>query len=199
MEKKSEAKRNLILTRARQVFVRKGFANVTMKDIIEECGISRGGLYLYFQSVDEIFMQVIDTHNQSKLKETKLHINDNFGDASFHQLLDEYLERQKQRLLNLDNSLLVAMYEYRFANRDIFHKKFFHNQFITTKNVVLDIINYGVEKGVVICADAEALAAGVVLHIEGVSMLAVAAGVAPEFVDSQISFIRDVILRGGFQ
>ena len=59
MEKKSDKKREFILLKAKQVFIRSGFASVTMKDIIEECGISRGGIYLYFTSVDEIFMQVI--------------------------------------------------------------------------------------------------------------------------------------------
>ena len=191
MDRKSETKRSLILLKARQVFVRKGFAAVTMKDIIEECGISRGGLYLYFQSVDEIFMQVIDTHNQSKLKETKQYISE---DKSFEQLIDEYLEKQKRRLLNLDNSLLIAMYEYRFANRDDFHKEFFRNQFINTKNVVLDILNYGAAKSALKPSDTEVLAAAVVLHIEGISMLAVAAGVSEDFIAIQIEFVRSMIL-----
>ena len=191
MDKKSNAKRNLILERAKQVFTRKGFAGVTMKDIIDESGISRGGLYLYFQSVDEIFMQVIDTHNRTKLKETKQYISE---DKSFEQLIDEYLGKQQRRLLNLGNSLLIAMYEYRFANRDDFHKEFFHNQFTNTKNVVLDILNYGVEKGEVLNKDTDNLAAAVVLHIEGISMLAVSAGVSGEFIEKQVEFIKSMIL-----
>ena len=192
MDKKSDAKRNLILLRARQVFTRKGFAGVTMKDIIDECGISRGGLYLYFQSVDEIFMQVIDTHNRSKLSETKQYISE---DKSFEQLIDEYLNKQKRRLLNLGNSLLIALYEYRFANRDDYHKEFFRNQFINTKNVMLDILNYGVEKGAISHPDTGSLASGVVLHIEGISMLAVAAGISHEFIEKQIEFIKGMIIK----
>ena len=37
----------------------KGFKKVTMKDIVEACEISRGGLYLYFNSTNEIFMEVL--------------------------------------------------------------------------------------------------------------------------------------------
>jgi len=191
MDKKSDAKRNLILERARQVFTRKGFALVTMKDIIDECGISRGGLYLYFQSVDEIFMQVIDTHNRSKLKETKQYISE---DKSFEQLIDEYLDKQKKRILNLGNSLLIAMYEYRFANRDDYHKEFFKKQFLNTKNVVLDILNYGAEKGEISHNDTDSLAAAVVLHIEGVSMLAVSAGISGELIEKQVEFIKRMIV-----
>ncbi len=69
MSARSEEKRAFILSKAKQVFMRKGFSAVTMKDIIEECNISRGGLYLYFKSVDELFIQVIITHNEAKLRE----------------------------------------------------------------------------------------------------------------------------------
>ena len=54
----AEKKKELILERAKKVFLEKGFANVTMKDIIEACGISRGGLYLYYSSTREIFLTI---------------------------------------------------------------------------------------------------------------------------------------------
>ena len=71
MAKKSLEKRNLILERAEQVFSKKGFSAVTMKDIIDACNISRGGIYLYFNSTDEIFMEVIKSHHQTCMQKTK--------------------------------------------------------------------------------------------------------------------------------
>ena len=68
MAKKSLEKRNLILERAEQVFSKKGFSAVTMKDIIDACNISRGGIYLYFNSTDEIFMEVIKLDNRNSCK-----------------------------------------------------------------------------------------------------------------------------------
>ena len=55
MSDKSAQKKKLILETARTVFSLKGYRGVTMKDIVEACGISRGGLYLYFSSTEEIF------------------------------------------------------------------------------------------------------------------------------------------------
>lgn len=52
MGEKSVQKRKYILEKAREVFVEKGFKSVTMKDIVEACEISRGGLYLYFESTE---------------------------------------------------------------------------------------------------------------------------------------------------
>ena len=71
MADKSLKKRNLILDCAEKVFSQKGFSVVTMKDIIEACNISRGGIYLYFSSTDEIFMEVIKSHHQTCMQKTK--------------------------------------------------------------------------------------------------------------------------------
>ena len=50
MGEKSVQKKRYIVETARKVFVEKGFKKVTMKDIVEACDISRGGLYLYFEN-----------------------------------------------------------------------------------------------------------------------------------------------------
>ena len=39
---------------AREVFAKKGFLTVTMKDIVDACQISRGGLYLYFDDTQQL-------------------------------------------------------------------------------------------------------------------------------------------------
>ena len=192
MDKGSPKKRNLILSKAKQVFIRKGFASVTMKDIIEECNISRGGIYLYFQSVNEIFMHVIDMHNKQKLKETKKYITE---DKSFDQLIDEYLDKQKNRLMNLNNSLLIAMYEYRFAHQDDYHKEFYYNQFMYTKNIVIEILRYGVKKGDISTSKIDDLAVSIVFQIEGISMLVTSTEVSKEFIDKQIEFIKQMIFH----
>ena len=59
MGDKSEKKRKFIIDTARQVFSVRGFKNVTMKDIVDACGISRGGLYLYFHDTEEIFSEIL--------------------------------------------------------------------------------------------------------------------------------------------
>jgi AcrR family transcriptional regulator len=64
MGDKSLQKRKYILETARKVFMEKGYKNVTMKDIVEACDISRGGLYLYFGSTAEIFMEVLKMETQ---------------------------------------------------------------------------------------------------------------------------------------
>ncbi len=58
MSDKAERKKKLIRETAREVFIRKGFKDVTMKDIAQTAGISRGGLYLYYSSTEELLLDV---------------------------------------------------------------------------------------------------------------------------------------------
>ena len=59
MGKKSDLKQEYILEQAQRVFAQKGFKDVTMKDIVTACNISRGGIYLYFNNTSEIFEAVL--------------------------------------------------------------------------------------------------------------------------------------------
>lgn len=190
--KKSDKKRELILLTAKKIFIKKGFVAVTIKDIAEECNISRGGIYLYFQSVDEIFLNVILLHSEQKFKEAQNHLLEN---KSFYILIDDYFEKQKKRLLNINNTLLIAMYEYRFAHKNDYDKEFFHNQFLNTKSIVLNLLNYGVEKCNISPNELENLATTIVFYIEGISMLGTATGISKEFINSQIEYIKNLIFK----
>jgi len=193
--KKTAKKHDFILSKAKQVFIRKGFASVTMTDIIEECGISRGGIYLYFSSVDEIFLQVLLMHNKQKEKDEKI----NYATPKkFVQLMDEYFDKQKKRLLNMDNnSFLMAMHEYRFVHRNDQNKDFFHTQFLETKEPILEMLHCGVEQGYILAHNVEDLAVCIMFFIEGISTMAVSTGVSETTIDSQTRFMKDMILNSG--
>lgn len=51
-------RREEILAAAERVFVRKGIMSSTMEDIAREAELSKGALYLYFQSKDELFLTI---------------------------------------------------------------------------------------------------------------------------------------------
>lgn len=59
-QKGSETKR-LIKEQAYKLFAIRGFKDVTMKDICEITGLSRGGLYRHYDSTDQIFSEIIET------------------------------------------------------------------------------------------------------------------------------------------
>src|SRR5947209_20386256 len=55
----SEIRRNQILDAATKVFVRQGFQHARMDDIVEESGLSKGTLYWYFKSKEDIINAIL--------------------------------------------------------------------------------------------------------------------------------------------
>ncbi len=55
----SEIRRNQILDAATTVFVRLGFQHARMDDIVEESGLSKGTLYWYFKSKEDIINAIL--------------------------------------------------------------------------------------------------------------------------------------------
>lgn len=190
-EGKRKAKYDLILEKARLVFCRKGYSNVTMKDIIDECGISRGGIYLYFNSVDEIFKQVVITRERNKTEEIRKQIQLN---VNFLELLDAYLLTQKRRLLNMSDSLLRAMYEYNFTNTTAEDFELREAQVDGIRNTISDILSLGVRQGYVNEAMLDIMKDHMMFIIEGLSVYALLGGLTEENVDTQFHHIKEMAL-----
>jgi AcrR family transcriptional regulator len=190
MTPKSEKKKELILTKAEEIFIKKGFTTVTMKDIIEESQISRGGIYVYFSSVDEIFKEVVTKHNKFKIDTVKIDIDNN---KSFDNLVDTYFDGQKKRLLNMDKSLKTAMMEFFLAHKDNYSRKFILSQFCDATNMMLEILRYGVNYDKKLDVHLIPLAENVMLFIDGISTLSLLAGLSEELIDRQFLYVKKTI------
>lgn len=191
MSSKTDEKRERILAKAEQVFIRRGFNGVTMKDIIEECNISRGGIYLYFNSVDEIFMDVVKRHNQLVLENVKVNVQ---GSTDFEGMIDSYFLIQKERLLNMENSLLLAMFEFFIAHKHEADKDFFSGTFTNLENRILEILKRGVEIGSLKEDQIQILAGNILYCIKGLETLAMSSGVAEALLDTQFDFCKRIII-----
>src|SRR5215831_8342825 len=60
--------RQRILMAAIQLLAQKGFANVSMNDIVEVSGVSKGGVYWHFKSKDEIVQAIFDFFFDAQLQ-----------------------------------------------------------------------------------------------------------------------------------
>jgi AcrR family transcriptional regulator len=56
----SEERKGQIMNAAEGVFTRKGFSDARMDDIAEETGLSKGTLYLYFKSKEDLVIAILD-------------------------------------------------------------------------------------------------------------------------------------------
>lgn len=62
----SEQRRAQIIEAATTVFAKFGFSKARMDDIAKESDLSKGALYLYFKSKEEIFEKILDNFFQSE-------------------------------------------------------------------------------------------------------------------------------------
>lgn len=194
-EEQRKTKEGMILDSARLVFCRKGYLDVTMKDIIEECGISRGGIYLYFSSVEEIYRAVVARRNKSKFEAIRKSIEE---DVEFFSLLDSYFETQKDRLLHMENSLLRSMYEYLFSRTGGKDQEFRSSQLENIRSSVLEILRLGVHQNVIQDNNIAALASNFMFVIEGLSVLALIGGLTEQDLDEQFSLMKSMLKQEGW-
>ena len=190
IEEKKRQKREAILESAKVVFSKKGLIDATMQDIIEECGISRGGIYLYFQSVDAIFLEVLQQRSQRRFNEVRAMIKAN---ASFETILTKYFEDHKYRLLHsISDSMLRATYEY-YTHKSVETSSLQQTQLTETKRTIQEIFQVGVAQGVIADRNLEAIAENYMFVIEGLGILALTGHIQEEQIDHQIQVMRTLL------
>lgn len=190
MGDKSVQKKKYIVEKAREVFQKNGYKAVTMKDIVEACEISRGGLYLYFANTKELFEAVLEQEfaGVSGLLETAA-----AEDATPGEVMLIYLSNQKKEILKQSNNLSAAIYEYLFENKlseyDSPVRKCFDNNVDELEKLIKD----GVEQEWMICDDPAAAARNIAYIIEGLKITAQTIGLTADEIDKEIEYIMSTL------
>ena len=186
MGEKSFQKKKYILETARKVFMEKGYKNVTMKDIVEACDISRGGLYLYFNSTAEIFREVLHMESEEADDVFSDSIRE---DATATEILALFLKEQKKELLSKKDNLAIATYQYYFGEDVPKKDNILKRQFDSAVKIIEKLIETGVENGEFYCEDCRSAARNIMFLLEGLKISALTIGVTPEMVDRELLFI----------
>ncbi len=186
MGEKSVQKKKFILETARKVFVEKGFKKVTMKDIVEACDISRGGLYLYFDSTSQIFLEVLKLESEEADDVFSGSIHE---DATAADILILFLQEQKKELLRKEDTLTQAIYEYYFAFHPTKNDNVLKKQFDSAVKIMEMLIQTGVESGEFYCEDCKGMARNIMFVLEGLKICAQTIGITAETVDREIAYI----------
>lgn len=195
MAEKSTKKRDFIIERSYAVFAKRGYTAVTMQDIVSACEISRGGLYLYFTSIEEIFTAVIaaDIAGRGESGEALP------ASASTSDILALFMKEQKKEILRKKKSLLFAIYEYYFSlhitqvklsAKDNFLKKQFETAVLILENLIRD----GVLAGEFFCDDPRSTATNIMYTIEGLKITARTSGISEAAVDKQLIYIMQGLI-----
>lgn len=175
-----QRRKQQILEAAERVFTRKGYEETTLKDIVEEAKMSRGWIYLYFQTKEEIFEALIEKFDEENTKER----NDQLKHAStiWEAILAD-LNRHKMDLAAPSKSIVPAIYEYFISGwRDKRRRNLLASRYEKLP-AFAQLLQKGVERGEFVPAlPVELIAKIISSHIDGILTHTLAVG--PERADS---------------
>lgn len=131
-----------ILQAAKTVFCRKGFEPTTMQDVVEESGMSRGGVYQYFPST-EAMMQALLDQNSVEFKEyidSLIRRHEKMWDIL--QIYFKNLEEENTQPFS------IVIYEYFVTGwRNRQRKEYLRRRYLTGKKIFRRIFEEGVKRG----------------------------------------------------
>ncbi len=186
MGAKSEQKKTYILEVAKKVFIEKGFRTVTMKDIVEACEISRGGLYLYYNNTAEIFRDVLKMEAGQTDEGLEEQLSE---DATATEILTVFFKAQKAEILATKGSLIMAIYEYYFDYKDCGLDNVLQKQFEVGTEIIRNLIELGIENGEFVCAYPELEAKNMMYAIEGLKIMGQTTDLEADELDREMAYL----------
>jgi AcrR family transcriptional regulator len=188
----SEERKNQILQAAMTIFSRMGFHDARMDDIVVESGLSKGTLYWYFNSKDEIIIAILDHLFGRELRAMKELVE---APGTARQRLLFFMEhsitemRQMQRLMPLTYEFYALAFRHEAVRTAMQH---YLRSYL---DILEPLIQQGMDRGEFLPGDAHRVALATGAIFEGSLLLWI---YDPQLVDweAQVRAGADLLLRG---
>lgn len=192
MGKKGEDTKTLIRKAATLLFAQKGFKEVTMKDICQNTGLSRGGLYRHYNSTHHIFTEIVDEMMAVQNDEFSSMIESGVS-AVF--LLNAVLERYRMEMLDSENSLSLAIYEYCSGMPD--SNNLLSKQYEYAHTMWTNLVQYGIHTNEFNTVDIDAVVDLLIFSYQGVRMYGRIEMVDEKIPARIVNQIKAILLKKG--
>lgn len=183
MAAKGEKTRESILNASYALFAKKGFKQVTMKDVCEATGMSRGGLYSHFSSTSLLFEALLEKMTDEDAYDFKEQIKKG---TSASAILEKALRSLEEEMKHPEDSLSMAMYEYaETVNSDTMERL---NRI--SKKKWKELILYGIGTGEFLDVDVDEIVNVILYSYQGVRMWSRIIPVKPKTINSIVGNIK---------
>jgi len=164
----SEERKDQIMNAAEEVFSQKGVSDARMDDIAEETGLSKGTLYLYYKSKDDLIIAILDRIFQ---REFKAFGTLDIANTSATEAIWSFAERTSNDI-RMMMRLLPITYEFMgLAFRNKLVQKAFKTYFNRYMEILIPIIQHGIDTGEFRPADTKEIALAMGAVMEGTLLL----------------------------
>ena len=152
---------------AYRLFEEKGFKEVTMKDICEQTGLSRGGLYRHYESTEQIFLEIVNAFSDQQKDEVFAKMEQHVPAAV---ILEELLSKYEREMNDSENSFSLAICEYYSSPAVSKENNSVKRQYEVSKSTWTALINYGMGTKEFKHVDPESIFHVLVFAYQGVRM-----------------------------
>lgn len=182
MGSKGMKTREKIRQEAYRLFAEKGFQAVTMTDICEKTGLSRGGLYRYYSGTDQIFSEIL---SEEYVISDRIEKKESAG-----IILEDMLKAIENEIMEKEMSLSLAIYEYaNLGNESLFidiHQK--------ARKRWISLIHYGMETGEFQSVNPEQAADLILFYYQGLRMWSRVIPFEPETAEYYVKTVKQMLL-----
>jgi AcrR family transcriptional regulator len=144
-EKERENRRSAILKAARKLFFDRGFKAVTVDNIAAKAEVSKGSVYLYFKSKEEIYTQILINDNIAAFEDSKNKFSAKEAPAA--ELLLGFADNYINYFLNETELFRILMAFMLHAN-DMILTDEQNSQLIATTHANIGIVSEILQKGI---------------------------------------------------
>jgi len=164
----SEERRSQIIESAIKVFAREGFANTRMEDVAAETGLSKGLLYFYFKSKEEIISAIADLLFGSELRKMQSQIDEAQSAREGLERFTEAFIADLRGMLKI-TPLFYEFYALAFRNATVRQLlAAYLRQFVV---IIEPLVQRGIERGELASGDPRQITLTIGAALEGTLLL----------------------------
>jgi TetR/AcrR family fatty acid metabolism transcriptional regulator len=164
----SKKRKNQIIEAAIKVFSELGFQNARMDDIAEESGLSKGSLYWYFESKDDIILTILDHLFDQELFEWKDLAQ---IESSAKRRLQDFLEHTIYAFKDMRHLMPVILEFYALTLRRDQVQEVFKGYLNNYLQILVPVIQQGINQKEFRPVDPEEAAIAILANFEGTILL----------------------------
>lgn len=157
-----------ILDAAMHVFARLGFYRARMDDIVAESGLSKGAIYWYFKSKDEIIFALVERIFTAELAALQQSLAE---DTPALDRMERFLQGVVGDFQQMEAFTPVMMEAYAEAARQERFRETMAEYYRSFRQVIASLVNQGIARGEFRAVEAESAAVTITAMMEGMGLL----------------------------
>ena len=179
-----------ILEKAKELFIEKGYSDVTMKDVCDAAELSRGGLYRHFSSTADMMVLLMDMEQETAEKMFNQNLELHIG---AERMLDGFLARHLEFIFSGAGRLELAIQQ--FAQTDERGREQNKKRVNQAVRRTARLIESGQREGVFVDGDPLSLAQMVIMTIGGMRTQFPLLNWDRETVEKELKTLRSLIMK----